>query len=268
MQKNNVVMSVLLLLLSVACATQSVNPNITDQMRARAEAQDILDETMTAPGLLMVFSEREAGTKESYRTSIFINKDILFLADNRNQENFILMDRATKTINSLNRADKTIFVITEKPITIKPPIEIDYVEESQPSSAIPKVQGMSAQHYRYTANGKHCYDSVTIDASFMPDALEAMREFRQILAGEHASTLGAMPADMHDACDLALNIFYATKHIDHGLPLREWGQDGYQRFMLDFKVDFRMKKELVELPADYKRYSVTDMMPAAKEKSI
>lgn len=268
MQKNKLIIIVALVLMGAGCATQSGKSAITEEMREQAEAREELDKTLTEPGLLMVFSEREAGTSESFRTSIFVNKNVLFLADNRNQENFILMDRATKTINSVTRGDKTIFVIKYKPITIKPPINIDYVEESQPSGAIPKVQGRSAHHYRYTANGKHCYDSVTIDESFMPDVVEALRDFRRTLAGEHASTLGNMPPEMHDACDLALNIFYSTKHMDHGLPLREWGQDGYQRFMLDFKVDFRMKKELIELPADYKRYSVTDMMPSEGDKSI
>lgn len=268
MQKKYSVVGVVLLLATAGCATQSNNSGITDAMREKAAAQEELNKTMTEPGMLMVFSEREAGTKESFRTSIFVNKNILFLADSRNQENFIVMDRSTNTINSVTRGDKTIFVITRKPVTIKPPIQIDYLEESQPSSAIPKVQGMTAHHYRYTANGKHCYDSVNIDESFMPDVVEAMRDFRRTLAGEHASTLGNMPPEMNDACDLALNIFYATKHMAHGLPLREWGPDGYQRFMLDFKIDFRLKKDLIELPEDYKRYSVTDMIPTDKDKSI
>ena len=236
-----------------------------EELAKKQEEKEEQDKTLTAPGLLLVYSEREAGTKQSFRSSIFVNKDILFINDSRSVDDFILMDRTTKVINSVVKADRSIFQIMPKPVTIKPPIEIDYVEESQPSSAIPKVQGKQASHYRYLANGQHCYDSVTIDKSFMPDVADAMRDFRQVLAGEHASTLGAVPLEMHDACDLAVNIFHATKHMGHGLPLREWDQKGFQRFLMDFKMDFRLKKELVELPEDYRRYSIPTFTPREEQ---
>lgn len=232
------------------------------------QLSDQTDTGLTKHGMLMVFSEREAGTNEAFRTSMFVNEDILFLTDNRSAEDFILLDRKKKTVYSLNRDDKSIFVMESKPITVKPPIVIDYVEESQPSSAIPKVQGQQALHFRYHANGKHCYDSVNVDKDFMPDVAAAMREFRAILAGEHASTLGAMPAEMYDACDLAVNIFHATKHMEQGIPLREWDQNGFQRFMLDFKLGFQMKKELIQLPEDFSRYSIPAFGAGAEARGV
>lgn len=217
------------------------------------------DDEFTEPGMLMIFSEKEAGSPKSFRTSIFVNKDYLYLADSRSRNDFVLLDRAKKTIYSLTNADKTILVIDYHPVTIKPPIDIKYVEESQPSAAIPMVQGKTAHHYRYYANGKHCYDSVTVDPGFMPDVAKAMREFRTILAGEHAKSVGRIPAEMYDACDLAVNVFHPTQHIAHGIPLREWDQNGYQRFMLDFKLDFKLKKELMRMPEEYTRYSIPAM---------
>ena len=221
-------------------------------------AQEKEDAEFTKPGMLMIFSEREAGSPKSFRTSMFVNKDYLYLADSRSRNDFVLLDRAKKIIYSLTNDDKTILVIDSHPVTIKPPIEIKYVEESQPSAAIPMVQGKQAHHYRYFANGKRCYDSVTFDPDFMPDVADAMREFRTILAGEHAKSVGRIPTDMYDACDLAVNVFYPTRHIAHGIPLREWDQNGYQRFMLDFKLGFKLKKSLMNLPADYKRYSIPE----------
>lgn len=246
---NLLVSGLLLVLLATGCAvTQKKGDNTAQE-----------DSEYTQPGMLMIFSEREAGSPKSFRTSMFVNKNYLFLADSRSRNDFILLDRARKTIYSVTNGDKTILVIESRPVTIKPPIKIDYEEKSQPSAAIPMVQGRHAYHYRYFANGKQCYDSVTIDPDFMPDVARAMREFRTILAGEHAKSVGRIPSDMYDACDLAVNVFYPTRHIAHGIPLREWDQNGYQRFMLDFKLNFKLKKSLIKMPADYKRYSIPAM---------
>jgi hypothetical protein len=100
---------------------------------------------------------------------------------------------------------------------------------------------------------------VSIDPGFMPDVAKAMHEFRTILAGEQAKSVGRTPKDMLDACDLAVNVFYPTRHIDHGIPLRMWDQNGFQRFMLDFKLDFKLKKTLMRMPEEYRRYSVPEM---------
>lgn len=235
-----------LTLLVAACATGGKSALLKEEAE------------LTEPGMLMIFSEREAGQPKSFRTSMFVNKKYLYLADSRSRGDFVLLDRKKKTIYSVTNDDKTILVIDSRPVTIKPPIKIDFTEESQPSASIPLVQGRHSYHYRYFANGKRCYDSVTIDPKFMPDVAKAMREFRTILAGEHAKSVGRTPPDMYDACDLALNVFYPTKHIDHGIPLREWDQHGYQRFMLDFKLGFQLKKTLLTLPPDYKRYSIPE----------
>jgi hypothetical protein len=118
---------------------------------------------------------------------------------------------------------------------------------------------MQATHYRYDADGKHCYDAVAMPAEFLPEVVKAMREFRTTLAGEHASTVGAIPRDMLDACDLSVNIFHATKHLDHGMPIREWDQKGYQRFLVKYKEDLQIDKSEYLIPDNYHRYSITDM---------
>ena len=178
------------------------------------------------------------------------------MRESRGDKDFMLFDRATQTIYSVNSANQTIFEIKPKAIDIQPPIAIDYTETSQPSSAIPKIQHMQATHYRYDANGEHCYDAVTMPLEFLPVVVEAMKEFRLVLAGEHASTLDNIPNDMQDACDLAVNVFHAAKHYEHGLPIREWDRKGYQRFLKDYKTAVFMDPKEYELPEGYKRYSI------------
>lgn len=207
-------------------------------------------------GVFISFSEREEAGTPLFRSRMFINNKYIYMADDRFPNDFLLFDREKQTIYSVTEANKSIFVIKPKEIKGKPPIEISYKEESQSSSAIPKVSGHNATHYRYFANGKHCYDAVTLELSFLPEAVAALKEYRQVLAGEHASTVHAMPTDTHEACDLAVNIYYATKHLDTGLPLREWDQRGFLKFMVDYRTDFEFEEEKLKLPEGYSEFSV------------
>ena len=207
-------------------------------------------------GVFMLFSEREEAGTPLFRSRVFINNKYLYMEDDRFPNDFLLFDRDKQTIYSVTEANKTIFVIKPKQIKDKPPIEITYVEESQPSSAIPKVSGHTATHYRYFANDKHCYDAVTLEKDFLPEAVAALKEYRRVLAGEHASTVHSMPADTHEACDLALNIYYADKHLETGLPLREWDQRGFLKFMVDYRLNFEFDEDKLKLPEGYNEFSV------------
>lgn len=239
------------------CATpvpQKSPAEIAADIEAEKKGESLL-------GNAMLYIETEAGTNQSFSLYMFVNPNFLQMSDSRSPTDFVLFDRKKKVIYSVNSDDKTIFEIHAKPVDIEPPIALDYVETSQPSSAIPKIDGRQATHYRYTMNGKLCYDAVVTPPGFLPDVREALMEFRTILAGEHASTLGGTPEDMLDACDLAVNIFEVNRHYAHGLPIREWGNGGYQRFLKDYQADIRVLKKILTLPAGYRHYSLDTPLP-------
>ena len=211
-------------------------------------------------GTLLIFSERDAGS-QSFTTRIFVNSKYMRMSDSVSPADFVLFNRDERTIYNVTRDEKSILVIRDKPHDVKPPIEIKYEEESQPSNAIPKINGRQATHYQYLANGKRCYDSVVLGGDFMPDVLTALREFRQVLANEHASSVNNLPREMMNACDMAVNIFYATKHMDHGLPIREWDTRGYQRFLKDYRENISAPQGSFELPKDFVQFSMSNAPP-------
>lgn len=216
-------------------------------------------ELKSEPGTLLIMMESNEG-EPTFTTRIFVNEGYLHMSDNRSPADYMLFNRKEKTIYNITSEDKTILVIRDKSVDVESPIELDYQEESQPSGAIPTIEGKKATHYKYTANGKHCYDSVVMPESFMPDVLAAMKEFREVLAGEHATTVDRTPKELLDACDLSVNIFHATKHMDHGLPIREWDRHGYQRFMKDYVEKMEPGEGSFDLPKDFERYSVGDVL--------
>jgi hypothetical protein len=248
-----------------ACATTTPKPEATQKDQAEAtQPAEAKGPEESKPGTVLIALEREQGMKESFTTRIFANPDFMHISDSRSPADYILFNRAEQTIYSVNNDDRTILVIHKKPVTIQPPIEIDYEEESQPSSAIPKIEGQQATHYRFTANGKHCYDAVVLPEDYMPEMWSAMREFRLVLAGEHASTVDRMPRDSLDACDLALNVFDPVKHLDHGIPIREWDRNGYQRFVKDYRKNITVPTSIFKLPADFRRYTAAEMLGNGK----
>jgi len=209
-------------------------------------------------GTLLIFSEREPGS-ESYTSRVFVSKKYMHISDSYAPADFILFNRENKTIYNVTQEDKLIFVIHNKPQHIESPIKINLREESEPSAAIPKVAGRQARHYRLFVNGKRCYDSVVLGEDFLPDVLAAMREFRLVLANEHATTVNAIPKDMLDACDLSINVFNPIKHMEHGLPIREWDTRGYQRFLKDYREGVTEPASVFELPKDFQQYTAKDV---------
>lgn len=222
------------------------------------------EELKVAKGTLLILMERNEGA-EPFTTRVFVNEGYLHMSDTRSLADYMVFNRKEQTIYNVTSEDKTILVIRNKPINIESPITLDYQEESQASGAIPKVNGKQATHYKFTANGEHCYDAVVMPSDFMPDVLAAMREFREVLAGEHATTVLHTPKDLLNACDLSLNVFHPSKHMDHGLPIREWDRHGYQRFLKDYRENIPAAEGTFDLPKDFKRYSIGDVLVEEKD---
>lgn len=241
------------------CATTPQEPPLTlADIEAEKNGESL-------EGIALLYEETEAGTHRPFATRIFINRLFMHISDSRSPADYILFDRKKQVIYSVNTEDETIFEIHKKSIDIDPPIPLNYVEVSQPSNAIPKIDGRSATYFSYTANGKKCYNAVVTHETFMPDVRKAMKNYRSILAAEHASTLAGTPLDMLDACDLAVNIFEANRHYAVGLPIREWGNGGYQRFLKDYQFGLRVSQKVLTLPENYRHYSLDQPLSVVPE---
>ncbi|WP_455198378.1 hypothetical protein [Kaarinaea lacus] len=259
----SIMMVIGLLLLLAGCAGQEAKKETGETASTSQSAQDD-DAEKGVKGTLLIYTEREAGSNtESFTTRIFVSHDFLHLSNSFSPADYVLFNRSERTIYNVTQEDKSIFVINDKPHNKKPPISLDYETRSQPSSAIPKIDGRQATHYRFFVNDKHCYDSVVLGEKFLPDVLNAMREFREVLANEHAATVNKIPVDMLDACDLAINVFHATRHMENGLPIREWDRRGYQRFLKDYRQDVSVPEEIFVLPEDFSRFSLDDLQSSA-----
>lgn len=207
------------------------------------------------PGTVLIFHEQEAGA-EAARMVYFINADTMRINEWQDPNDFILFDRNTRTIYNVVASDKTILVIKDRPVNGPPPLNYELGEAKEKSSAaVRSKDGLDAWHYRYTIGDAVCYNTVSMEG-YLPEVVQALKEFRQVLAGEHAKGLGSTPPDMLDPCDLAMNIFESGRYLDKGFPLREWNDKGYQRFLVDVRYEQVPPAVVLQLPEGYKQYSI------------
>lgn len=204
-------------------------------------------------GVALLYAEKEEGSPES-GLRLYVNAEFLRIDDLSAPDDFILFDRKKRTIYNVATAEKSVSIISPKPVTVAPPIPITLTEEKNESAAVTRgAENSKGYYYKFFANGAPCYNAVVAE-NYLPDVVKAFQEFRTVLAGEHATSLGNLPPDRWDACDLALNIFYPTHHLQFGFPVREWNDKGYSKFLREVQFNVLIDPALLAIPADYARY--------------
>ena len=211
-----------------------------------------------AQNLLLMFSDQEAEV-EAYQTRIIITPEFMRFDDGEGAADFLLFDRKQKTIYSVVQESKSVTVIADQPVDIKPPFDLKLSHKKiDDLKDAPAMEGIKPQHHVYMSGEKVCFEVIAV-AGFLPAYVQAMQEFKQILANDAAGLLSAMPADLQNACDLASDIFAPNRYFQSGFPLRKWGPDGEESLLIDYKRDYEPDKALFLIPDGYTRLSIQDI---------
>jgi len=203
------------------------------------------------------FSEFELGSGV-YPVSLTITADFLRIDDTDEGKDFVLFNRKTNEIYSVNSEQQQIIQIKQTPVTIKSPMELKLHEsELAMDDNAPLIAGKKARHYQFFVNDKLCYDLISVP-DLMPDAVMALKTFKQVLAGQQSETLRSVPGDLHEGCELARHVFYPQRYLEKGFPIieKEPGQAddtkdkiNYSRTLINFK-DEKVSSDRFVLP-DY-----------------
>ena len=89
---------------------------------------------------------------------------------------------------------------------------------------------------------------------FYPDAVSALAEFSNTLAGQHAKAMEAMPDSVSSDCDMANNIFVPDRHLKMGFPIRQKDFSGRSRQLVTVKDDVEVDASMFELPLGYQKF--------------
>lgn len=193
------------------------------------------------PGTGLLFTEMRGEASKKVR--IFVREDFMRIEDLDSAGNYTIFDRKGGMIYEVSSAERVVKVIGPAAASAAPAdLEIT-VSEGEPSRAL---QDRPAIYYRYSVNGASCYNVVSV-ADMLEDVRVALAEYRRVLASRYSSQ------DTSDPCDRALKVHAADRYLEHGFPVREWDEKGYQRFLSDFREGVVPPAGLDRVPADYRR---------------
>lgn len=184
-------------------------------------------------GSLLLFDEQEQGT-DVHPTRMIVTREYLRIDDDNNDGDFLLFDRANKTIYATNSLERRILVIKARPVELSAPEVFTHRTEKDETRS-PNVDGRTVTHYRLLTNNEKCYD-VFATKGLLPEARRALHEYRLTLAGEQALAAKYTPKEMQSACDLANDVFIPARHLEYGFPIRQQDMTGASRQLVDYQT--------------------------------
>jgi len=208
---------------------------------------------------------------EPYISRVIMTDDFMRIDEGEGSTSFVLFDRKKKVVYSVASDNDAILIVNERKIPDESPVPItDSVREVKDDN-IPTIDNKKAVQYFFDTNGVNCYQAFIV-AGFLPRAVETYKEYRRILAGDHAFTMSNVPADVLEPCDLSMNVFSSTRLFDKGLPIHERGPHGFVKTLLSYNEEYKPAAALFELPKDYGRFTIDDMRqmltPPASEPGV
>ena len=126
------------------------------------------------------------------------------------------------------------------------------------------IGGRSVVHYSLLTNGRLCYDLYAADG-LLPDAVAALREYREALAGEQRSAIGFTPNAAKTPCDLANHVYAPARHLTYGFPVRLVEPDPRDpkrrriTELTDYRTDVEMAPALFQLPESFRRMTLREL---------
>lgn len=203
---------------------------------------------------LLVFQETEKGI-QPYQIRVIVTPTNVRFDDGEGSKSYTLFDRKSRIARTVDIEQRTILEMHPKSVKVKPPFALKYtVKDLGDTKDAPKVNGETPKHFQEYTNEKLCFDVITVK-DLMPQAVQALSEFRQLLASDSAVTFNNMPADMQDPCSMAMSTFAPTRYLQHGFPIHQW-QPGFSRMLIDYKEHYHPDPKLFEIPEGYFTYTV------------
>ncbi|MDH3831179.1 MAG: hypothetical protein OEU48_05890 [Gammaproteobacteria bacterium] len=159
---------------------------------------------------MLSYEEQEAGT-DLYPVRVLVSPGFLRLDDGYAESDFVLLDRREKTIFSISHEGQSIMVIENSPNDTVLPTDIDLTVNRTPDKEAPMIAGNQPEHLQYLANGKTCFQSVTV-SGVLETAVAAMTEYAELLADRQLNNMQAVPLNMQTPCFLSRYAYAPAWH--------------------------------------------------------
>ena len=210
------------------------------------------DKKTAIKSTVVIYQESETGIKP-YFTRYIVNQYFMRIDDGKPDTGYVLLDRKKNIIYSVSVENESILVIKFAPITIKKPPNLVSKLISKNVAENLKLEGVPALEHEIRVNGKLCIKNMSV-SGVLPNYVAALKQYKAILAGQHASNLFKTPVNMRKNCFMAYNIFEHGLYTAKGLIVRSWNDNGKQSILRDYKKDQKAAAGLFSLPEKYSKF--------------
>ena len=194
---------------------------------------------------------------QQYSSRLIVTPDFLRFDEGKDDSDFLLFDRKTKTIYNTSTQDETILVIHNQAVALPNKSDWEHNVDTDNKKS-PSVGGKTVKHWVLLTNNVVCYDLYAAQ-DLLPEVTSALSEYRQVLATQQAEIYVSTLERKRDVCDLANNVYMPDRYLKHGFPVKYRDRDGRGEELVGYKEAVEVKPGLFKLPAGFKEYSISDM---------
>jgi hypothetical protein len=198
------------------------------------------------------YEEQEPGT-DVYPVRILVTTGHLRIDDGVDGSDFVLLDRRTSTLYSVNHEEQSTVEIKHQPAKAELPDNITMTDQVQVDHDAPSIGGKQPQHVTMTSNGSTCYEAIIVPG-LLGAVTSAMAEYARVLGDRQLNNLQDVPAEIQTPCFLTRYAYAPDHHYQLGLPVQEWDGAGYRRSLVNFSKASKVSRALFEVPASYRVY--------------
>jgi hypothetical protein len=197
-------------------------------------------------GTVLWYAEQEAGI-EPYKVRYIVTGEFMRSDEGSDEGGFVLFDRAEQQIYSVVPQNRTILHIDGKGRLLQVPPQLSIEIKRSTDEKAPKVAGEMPVTLELVANQELCYSAVIVPGH-LEQARAAFQEFSQALAIQQSRTFAATPPEYQTPCFLSRYLYATDFHLQQGIPLLDWSQEGHRRELLEYQTGVELDEGLFELP--------------------
>jgi len=197
-------------------------------------------------GIVLWYAEQEAGI-EPYKVRYIVGRDFMRSDEGGNEGGFVLLDRAEQQIYSVVPQNRTILHIDGRGELPQVPPQLSIEIKRSADEKAPEIAGKVPVRLELVANQKLCYSAVIVPGH-LEQARAALQEFARALSIQQSRTLAATAQEYQTPCFLSRYLYATDFHLQQGIPLVDWSQQGQRRELLDYETGVELDEGLFELP--------------------
>lgn len=208
--------------------------------------------------VLLWYQEQEAGT-EPQKVRYLVTDAFLRIDDGGSENGFVLLDRKQHQVYNVVPDTRSVLVIDGRGALPAVPDTLHIREQRRRDQAAPVIAGRATLEIEVSANDKRCYTGIVVPG-LLDDVGRALAEFKRVLAVHQQRTIDNTPAEFQTPCFVTRYLYAPARHLNHGVPLEEWDEEGDRRRLLDYDAAFSADAALFRIPPAYVRYAPGEVL--------